>query len=727
MEYRLRPYFWLEHHPHIPQLTGGRPEGVMVEMVFAGDIQRLEFDGAQPFVTMVRTQDGRLLKTQPGFHIPLDELRFKREEIERAASKFRDRETMKKLDGPSSELPNADGGADEKLPFSVYVQEGELIDFAALPHIVAKAMYPADSDLDQYAVTRLNLDGELLDAVQQRELIVRSRSGMGEIKWAVPRLLEGGVLLPIELRPYLRKRGIKLVLLPHGSGPKYWTIENAAGAIAQQEGMHDEARGSLLDAMMDAANADDMTVRDPHTCLPSRPKLVRQFYELVTHEDVNSWLGRNDAPYRWMSEELANPVPQGPVVVMVDGRAALPVRSIPYITGWGLAPDEIAKNLARKTDAFARMQHTVAFHLVGDTSVKMQPVEWDAFAVKLDAFAAELRARLPDAEPADQRGYAEWRQKAVGLLPAGVFVWFDEFERDHRTDFSVDTVSFTDERGGERALNLAPYMDADTLAVVLEDFETCHQRQGAASTQPPSDDLIEFRAWCDATLNASDWWALSDLQPSEAAMLLCQQDPHAAPEPEKTTTSETTPLDYRKLLRAFEDLAKSQPGPRALSDWHQHARAGKLKYHGWIDRYASAMDQHGDMESEKEADSREMQCTPSAASSRTSGPHGEGITTAQVAAIFDALPYSAENWPKRLSDTKWLKPAQVALGAAGGATSLWCPAKLAELIHGREKGPAKQKTLEALNRRFRSNPALAPWRDDWDEHYAMFNDADEAP
>ncbi|MBW8466480.1 hypothetical protein [Acidovorax sp.] len=121
----------------------------------------------------------------------------------------------------------------------------------------------------------------------------------------------------------------------------------------------------------------------------------------------------------------------------------------------------------------------------------------------------------------------------------------------------------------------------------------------------------------------------------------------------------------------------------------------------------------------------EPEAAPSRILANADGTAREGVTTAQVATIFDALPYTAENWPKRLSDTKWLKPAQIALGEVGGATSLWCPATLARLIHGREKGPAKQKTLKALNKRFRNYPDLAPWRSDWDEHYAMFNDADE--
>ena len=114
---------------------------------------------------------------------------------------------------------------------------------------------------------------------------------------------------------------------------------------------------------------------------------------------------------------------------------------------------------------------------------------------------------------------------------------------------------------------------------------------------------------------------------------------------------------------------------------------------------------------------------PVVAESASSEP-SNGLATAQIAVIFDGLPYTAENWPKRASDINWLEPARVALGAAGGATSLWCPATLARLIHGRGRGAAKQKTLEALNKRFKSNPVLEPWRDAWNQHYEMFNDAD---
>lgn len=643
----------------------------MAEMVFAGDLQRLEFDGAEPFVTMFRTEDGTLYKNEPGFHIPTDELRFKRQEIEDAASEsILGKAAITRLHSGKMEMRTVGGQSKERLPFRVYVQDGELIDFAALPHIVAKAMYPAASDLSQYALSRMNLDSELLEAVKQRELTVRNPSGMGEIKWATPGLLEGGVLLPFELRPYLRKRGIELIVLPHGSGPTYWTIENAAIAIAEQERLHDEARGSLLDAMVVAANTGEMTVRDPHTCLPCRQKSVRQFYELVTHEDVDAWLVRSGAPYQWAQTEVVMAPPTGPLVMTMAGRAALPVRALPYITGWGLSPDEIAKNLARKTDAFARMRQTVALHLVGTTPVNMQPIEWDAFVVKLDAFAAELRAQYPGADTMDQRSYAAWRQQAARLLPAGVFVWFDEFERDHRRDFSVDTVTFLGERGGERELNLTPFMEAETLEMVMEGFETHpSSRQPTSAAQPPPDDPKGFKAWYDETLNASDWWALSGLDPDEAAMLLCEQDPHEEPTPEKTTTSETTPLDYRKLLRAFEDAAKREPRPRTLSDWHRHASAAGLRYHSWIDRYILSMEPSCNANSDQAVSSKK-------AGNMATADFKLLATREQLIEAYGSFTGMDASWFSNLTDTPALLAARKVVGQGGRgriAVPLFCP------------------------------------------------------
>ncbi|MDI1272344.1 hypothetical protein [Polaromonas sp.] len=103
--------------------------------------------------------------------------------------------------------------------------------------------------------------------------------------------------------------------------------------------------------------------------------------------------------------------------------------------------------------------------------------------------------------------------------------------------------------------------------------------------------------------------------------------------------------------------------------------------------------------------------------------NSDSITSKQVALFFDRLPYPADSWPKRLSDTKWLKPARISQGEVGGVTARWCPLILARLIHAREEGNVKQKTLAALNARFKKHTALLPWRDAWNEHYEMFTNA----
>jgi hypothetical protein len=79
----------------------------------------------------------------------------------------------------------------------------------------------------------------------------------------------------------------------------FFTIEEAAKALGEQEGMHDGARKSLLKRMMEAARDGTLTVRDPHTDLPFRPAEVHGYYELVTPADVNAWLAGCGVEYRW--------------------------------------------------------------------------------------------------------------------------------------------------------------------------------------------------------------------------------------------------------------------------------------------------------------------------------------------------------------------------------------------------------------------------------------------
>jgi hypothetical protein len=85
------------------------------------------------------------------------------------------------------------------------------------------------------------------------------------------------------------------------------------------------------------------------------------------------------------------------------------------------------------------------------------------------------------------------------------------------------------------------------------------------------------------------WFGLASPTPREAAMVLCQLNPHDdACDPTTVTTDETGPEDFKRLLRVFEDVEKVEPKARKLRQWLAVARERRLKYHSWIDAYALA-------------------------------------------------------------------------------------------------------------------------------------------
>lgn len=92
------------------------------------------------------------------------------------------------------------------------------------------------------------------------------------------------------------------------------------------------------------------------------------------------------------------------------------------------------------------------------------------------------------------------------------------------------------------------------------------------------------------SLNAASWWRIANIKPEEAARLLCQSNPHDPKgDPLNTTTTETKPVDYKNLLREFEDMEQADKQPRTLKQWRDIAKNKGLKYHSWIDEYERAM------------------------------------------------------------------------------------------------------------------------------------------
>lgn len=165
------------------------------------------------------------------------------------------------------------------------------------------------------------------------------------------------------------------------------------------------------------------------------------------------------------------------VVVMIDGREAIPVRAIPFVTGWGMSPDVVAKSLARTT-FFDRLEGVKAYHLSADGVAPMLPKEWDGIEADLAIFSDKLQAT----ETVEQENYPVWRRESISLLPSACFLWRDEFEAAFRTAYSEKRLHLADEREGERDLNFMPRVPPDLAAVVMEGFSKTTVPSGLSSS-----------------------------------------------------------------------------------------------------------------------------------------------------------------------------------------------------------------------------------------------------
>ena len=98
------------------------------------------------------------------------------------------------------------------------------------------------------------------------------------------------------------------------------------------------------------------------------------------------------------------------VTISIDGREALPVRAIPFVMGWRLSPDELAKDFA-KHGLRGESSELRAFQFDPDNQhPAITPGEWDQVIVRLEAL--DLRLRRANGGDRDEISYAAWRDQS---------------------------------------------------------------------------------------------------------------------------------------------------------------------------------------------------------------------------------------------------------------------------------------------------------------------------
>lgn len=121
------------------------------------------------------------------------------------------------------------------------------------------------------------------------------------------------------------------------------------------------------------------------------------------------------------------------VIVVINGRQGLPIRAIPLLTDWViLSPDKVAHILAGEDDFWPTLN---AYRLQpGGITKQILPRWWSSWIVrKLQATSDAIKVQ----QISQAVGTEQWRRESIEQLPAGVFVWLDEFEAAHLRQYGA--------------------------------------------------------------------------------------------------------------------------------------------------------------------------------------------------------------------------------------------------------------------------------------------------
>ena len=143
------------------------------------------------------------------------------------------------------------------------------------------------------------------------------------------------------------------------------------------------------------------------------------------------------------------------VTTFIEGRAAIPIRAIPFVTGGKITADLVASIFAHTDQWELRRESLSPYHLSRDGKYSsMLPKEWDVMEADFRVLAAKLKV----AQEVQQDHYSVWRRESLCLLPPACFLWKDDFATAFQHAYSVWLYEMLDERPGDRELNFSPYI-----------------------------------------------------------------------------------------------------------------------------------------------------------------------------------------------------------------------------------------------------------------------------
>lgn len=260
-----------------------------------------------------------------------------------------------------------------------------------------------------------------------------------------------------------------------------WIIDDARGgrlAVTDQDG-----RPGTFDEVIQRAKNDGTysEVRQSQTSSEVDLTMTQALCVFTTLLHLNAWARERGDEFSisacgWIDErgwvEPNVVIEKAPTVIfLIGGRETVPVRTIPFVTGWEVSPDVLASSFAHTAKGL-RLERLPAYQLHSDGShTQTLPKEWDGVEDALKGLSATLRAKNSDMSVTRP----EWLRKSISLLPAGVFVWKDDFEKSFWRQFSTDSplgvINLDGTRPGDGILNFSPMIpDALLREQVCEGF-----------------------------------------------------------------------------------------------------------------------------------------------------------------------------------------------------------------------------------------------------------------
>lgn len=275
---------------------------------------------------------------------------------------------------------------------------------------------------------------------------------------------------------------------------------------------------------------------------------------------------------------------------------------------------------------------------------------------------------------------------------------------------------------------------------------------GSEQTDEQAAEAEHFLGWCDAHMDAEHWFAMKNIKPVDAAMLLCQFNPNNDTQ-EAALLSSNDEVDegvFRKVQDRLADVAGVDSRARSLVEWLEVASELGLRHHSWVSRYVrciaagragqvsnviksalpvSTPEPAQVLQAEPDEKKDAGDCAP-----RPAGQMNEpGLKTDVVLAVFSKL--SGQYWDqKKMRDAfkkngpAWLLSCRIQAGTRGNNSrqAIWRPVALAKLLAEGTAGRRPSVPVKYLTWLFNRSEKLELWRDEWLE-YTYEREAFEKP